>query len=321
LRPSTKSCLNTFGFQATLIESLETLALFGLDSLLETAKSSISPDFCSRLGFVNRKELWERVIASFIGVYLITSDTFFLQNAQSCADRVNRIDSSTKLPLPLIHLKKKHSIGRQWENGTTLIDIFAGVPELSALYKISGITQYFEKLTARFDIDDTSWLFNSSSGEKKSEFDIVGHSSFDEYRDMVARAHAILGPEEIGGKTSTERQSSQSRGRRQHNKEKIEPRALTGEQIRGIRRESDCDEVRKAMNESIAALQSGQGFTGFVTSNLGNVRPDNTQHSSFFGDWLGAAGYALSDNEKYAKRGVFNSRGHLLYVAPDNSTE
>jgi hypothetical protein len=66
LRPLTQRCLSTFGFQATLIESIESLIVLDEIELLQTALDSIGYSFCGRLSTVHRKELWERVVCDGI---------------------------------------------------------------------------------------------------------------------------------------------------------------------------------------------------------------------------------------------------------------
>ena len=142
LRTEGGECLDTFGFQSTLIESVETLKLLGMEELAAKAINKIKSSFrCRELGWVNKHELWSRCIAALIGSYLVTAEPFFLNEAEVCVDRAIRAGSE----IAFLNMKTGKVKPRMWIGSANAGDAAAGLPELVALYKITGNRKYYSE--------------------------------------------------------------------------------------------------------------------------------------------------------------------------------
>jgi hypothetical protein len=148
VNPLDGSCSETYGFQATLLESIETLRLLRLDSLFNHTLSILKSNFsCERLGFVNRYELWSRAIGSLIGSYFLTGDHFFIDSAEKCASLALVPDRAFKFKSAFVNLKTGNVKRRIWQNGTSLREIGTGLPELLSLYEITSNRTYLWEFT------------------------------------------------------------------------------------------------------------------------------------------------------------------------------
>jgi hypothetical protein len=146
VNPHDASCHSSYGFHATLLESIETLRLLRLDSLLNRSIAFLARNFsCGSLGWVNRHEFWTRAVGSLIGSFLLTGDRFFLDAAEDCASAVIRSDFSHKFPPVFVNLRSGAVKRRIWCNGTALREVGAGLPELLALFEITGNRTYWRR--------------------------------------------------------------------------------------------------------------------------------------------------------------------------------
>ena len=140
--PRAEKC--AYSIQSTLLESIETLKMLGLDDLFNKSVEAVKRDFrCRNLGWVNRHELWSRVIGSLIGSYFVTHDYFFLEQAEECASLSLRCEGINKLPSGFVNLKNQTRKPLIWTNGTALSDVGGGLPELLALYHLTGNRTYY----------------------------------------------------------------------------------------------------------------------------------------------------------------------------------
>jgi len=145
IMPISGRCIDSFGFHATIVESLETLFLLGMKEEYQTAVEFLYANLkCDRIEWVNRREFFSRFIGSLIGTYLLSSDSFFLNIAERCAQVSMRIDSLTKYPRPYHNIRNGSSKERMWINGTALQDISPGMPELMSLYHITNNAIYMD---------------------------------------------------------------------------------------------------------------------------------------------------------------------------------
>jgi hypothetical protein len=143
--PLSGSCRATYGFHATLLESLELLRLLELDDLLATATTFLQKTFsCASLGWVRRSELWVRAVGSLLGAFLLTGEGFFLEAAECCAGRLIVLERRTRFPSALVSPRDFLISGGMWWNGTSLSEIGAGLPELRALYEVTGNVTYHQ---------------------------------------------------------------------------------------------------------------------------------------------------------------------------------
>ena len=147
-RPNTGKCLDSYGFNATIIESVETLYLLQQYDLYEHAYNFIKENFsCHNIGWVNRREMFSRLVSSFIGSYLLTGDKMFLHNAEECTNLAIAIDDKFKYPKPYHNYINNSYKKRMWINGTALQDVSPGLPEIVALYHITENPVYLNYYT------------------------------------------------------------------------------------------------------------------------------------------------------------------------------
>lgn len=141
-RPMSNTCLSSYGFSATLLESVETLYILGMVEEYQQARDLIRDNFsCSNLGWVNRRELFSRGVGSLIGSYLITREKVFLQKASECTDRILSFNKEEMIP-PFINIAKNMTRMRRWTKGTSIIEIASGLPELIALHILTNDDRY-----------------------------------------------------------------------------------------------------------------------------------------------------------------------------------
>lgn len=141
-RPASGTCLSSYGFSATLLESVETLYILGMTEDYEKAKQLIRDNFtCSNLEWVNRRELFSRGIGALIGSYLVTRESLFLKKACECADLVLAMNSKNEIA-PFINIAKNATRMRKWTRGTSIIEFTSGLPELVALYILTDDIKY-----------------------------------------------------------------------------------------------------------------------------------------------------------------------------------
>lgn len=144
IRPSTSQCIQNFGFQSTIFESLESLFLLNLSKSYKMANEMVLNHFKkdNHDKFLVRSELFNRVAASLIGAYLLSKDKSLLNMTEQLIDSIMFIDSKSFFPYPIINFNLKKGFDRSWENGTSIIDIVSGLPEILSLYEITKKIKY-----------------------------------------------------------------------------------------------------------------------------------------------------------------------------------
>ena len=295
VRPLTGECLNSFGFKATLVESIETIAYFNDTDKLKSVRSELGKKFCDSLGIVNRKDVWERVVASFIGGYLLTNQSYFLNEARHCADKIIRIDHKTSLPYVIIDMKNE--MGRNsWENGTTLIDAIAGIPEMAALYRIDGNETYMTRILQTMTmIQDLMWLYDPITGKNKTSVRLNNSEMLTDVHETLEIAHEIVSHQSL--------EAVLSATSAYHSK---------NDSLRRLIKDSKCQDV---IDGSVRVIEKGStGFVGFVTSNRGNKYRDNRQSSAFIGEIVSACAICLLSSITFRMSSVLNQHGHLLFL-------
>jgi hypothetical protein len=308
LRLNPISCLSTYGFRATLVEALEALILFEENQALESMQKLIHKLYCDGLGVVSRRDLWERVVASFIGSYLITYHDKYLEAAQKCADIILEIDAKSALPYPLLNVRKRTGYERPWENGTIISDIFAGAPELVALYRITKEDRYgkaVDKLAGK--LADEYVFYNSSTGKNASSVKLTseGWNAFTDFGQLVSLTSEIADLPNV--KKFAKLATPVVR-----NNDGVSVKVDVNELVKEMRELKNQD-VMKMLAYLIEHAREGPGFSGVVKTNLGAERKTEVQPSSFIGGWLSIGGYCRS-NRIGLKQGVFNGNGHLLFA-------
>ena len=297
LRPITGECLGTFGFRATLVESLESLILFGDEERVTLVKKRLGNKFCDTIGVSNRQELWERVVASFLGGYLLTNQRYFLEEARYCARKIARIDSQASLPYRMIDMKAEVGVARSWENGTTLIDVIAGIPEMAALYVIDNDPLYLSTITKTLSLlNGIAWLYDPVTGKNKTSVQVNDRAILAHLHQLAEAANSI---EPLPGLQTLLDATRNFKSQ---------------DSWQTLVKEGKCGDVLANATNFIEKSRTGNGFTGFVTSNLGREYKDNIQHASFIGECISACGLCLLEDGKLRTNSVINSRGHIIYI-------
>jgi hypothetical protein len=136
-RPISKTCTSSFGFSATVFESLAPLFILGLAPEFGKAVTFIRDRFkCAELEWVNRREFFSRCIGSLIGCFVVTGDDFFLNKASEFADQILTFDRKNSIPA-FVNFRNQSSRTPGWLNGTTIIDIISGLPEILAMHSLT----------------------------------------------------------------------------------------------------------------------------------------------------------------------------------------
>ena len=175
--PRQKTCKKTYGFHASLLESIETLYLLNLKEEYQKALNFVTNDFnCSKLQWVNRHEFWSRGVGSLIGSYTVTGNKIFLKHAEECVDLMLSVDETdTSEAYSFVNLQTQEGKKRSWQVGNAISDITAGLPELAALYRITKNSKYedaIENIYTKIPITDSRiGQFYDKEGKKLLSFD------------------------------------------------------------------------------------------------------------------------------------------------------
>ena len=311
-------CLDTFGFQSTLIESVETLKLLGMEELAGQAVNQIKASFrCRELGWVNRHELWSRCIAALIGSYLVTGEPLFLNEAEVCADGAIRAGSESAF----VNMKTGEARPKMWIGAADAGDAAAGLPELVALYKITGKEKYYSEyrrmitklprdvqpsaLTLTFyrNLATVVELCNCPFARAlldKHQHDFDG-TPWPSYFVMLDAASHFPNLSSL----SDAALASYSKDCSQRMSLEFDGSALIG-LLRQAPNASST--IQNCINQSLR-LRRQYGFTGTA---LGSFT--GTQHTAFLSEWLKIAALLNPALQPLAESSVFNEHSHILHL-------
>jgi len=136
-------CIDRHGIVLTAVESLETLYLLNQKDLYQKARTTVLEELkISKIGWVNRHELWTRVVGSLIGTFLLTKDNELLTRASEIADSLISLSGRNNKFANFVNLKKMQAKKSSWQIGLSLSDYFSGIPELIALFKLTQNPKY-----------------------------------------------------------------------------------------------------------------------------------------------------------------------------------
>lgn len=217
IRPITNQCLQNFGFQSTVFESLEPLYILNLAKSFNVAKEIVLKYFKKseghRIVFKNsnliRSELYDRAVASLIGIFLISQDQSFLSAAKQLVSSIMQVDSKSYFPYSIINLEKQQGFERDWENGTSISDIVSGLPEILSLYKITKedkylnfVTDLLEKLrksNSQLNGHEMFAFYNSEDGQNRTSyfFNERNANYFREFYESLLRSYYLIDLKEI----------------------------------------------------------------------------------------------------------------------------
>eukprot|EP00736_Rhodelphis_marinus_P012554 Rmarinus@m.3840 len=193
LRPVSKSHVDWLALGLTIIDSLDTLLIMGLDDEFERAREWVytSANF-DRSVEVSVFETNIRVVGGFLTAYEQTGDRLFLEKAQDVADRLcNAFNTPTGIPHAAVNLKTGVSHNAKWTGGGSILSEVGTMQlEFRQLSKHTGNPKYQDMvdkishhLSSILPADGLAPLYvNPSSGQwssKQISFGALGDSYYE----------------------------------------------------------------------------------------------------------------------------------------------
>lgn len=331
IKPISGECTNINGFSATIIESLESLYLLGLKKEYKNAvKYLLNND--KPIGKVNRRDFFTKYIGSLIGASLLTGDESLLSLANKYALKIIKIDSTNKLPKAFINFHSMKSSEHVWENGTSIADIVAGIPEMLALYKLTKEKKYVHHVESILKvIKDKSYIFyNSSSGQNQSDVHIQSNL-FDDYSSILSLGYSIhpmgilsevlKNPIDLTKKNKGLRKYDEIKPKDNQRPYQFDKNITQNafnfksaflRKLFNDSKEND-QEMESLINESLFVLNAQYGYHSIISSSSGRVFNEDRQPSSFISEWISLGGHLVRNYSlESRKKLIFNERGHLL---------
>jgi mannosyl-oligosaccharide alpha-1,2-mannosidase len=145
LKPITKSSDNWFGVGLTILDSLDTLIIMGLEKEyqdgLEWVKGSLSFD---NYKDVNCFEMTIRALAGLLSAYHFTSEPTLLVKASDVGERlIHCFDTPTNLvPFSDVNLKSKNPKTPTWAPESSLSEVTTVQVEFRDLAALTGVEKY-----------------------------------------------------------------------------------------------------------------------------------------------------------------------------------
>ncbi|XP_027773700.1 mannosyl-oligosaccharide 1,2-alpha-mannosidase MNS1-like isoform X3 [Solanum pennellii] len=149
LQPQTKNGVDSFGgLGATLIDSLDTLYIMGLDEQFQRAREWVanSLDFNKNYD-ASVFETTIRVVGGLLSAYDLSGDRLFLEKAQDIADRLLPAwNTPTGIPYNIINLSHGNPHNHGWTAGHSILaDSASEQLEFIALSQRTGDPKYQQK--------------------------------------------------------------------------------------------------------------------------------------------------------------------------------
>lgn len=150
LQPQTKNGVNSFGgLGATMIDSLDTLYIMGLDEQFQRAREWVATSLDFNKDYdASVFETTIRVVGGLLSAYDLSNDKIFLEKARDIADRLLPAwESSSGIPYNVINLAHggPHSPG--WTGGDSILaDSGTEQLEFIALSQRTGDPKYQQKV-------------------------------------------------------------------------------------------------------------------------------------------------------------------------------
>mgnify|MGYP006142595269 FL=1 len=146
--PIKKRGINTFGGKGlTIIDSLDTLYLMGLDTEFKSAKHFVVNEFHFH-GRINVFENNIRVLGGLLSAYSLTNDRIFLEKAILVGEQLLKA-FRRRIPCAVIHTDRPTSCEMQkWAHGAVNAEVGTLSVEFAALSKFSGDSRWQDKIDA-----------------------------------------------------------------------------------------------------------------------------------------------------------------------------
>ncbi|XP_060676459.1 mannosyl-oligosaccharide 1,2-alpha-mannosidase MNS2 isoform X3 [Ziziphus jujuba] len=155
LQPQTRNGMNTFGgLGATLIDSLDTLYIMGLDEQFQRAREwvanslNFNKDYEASVFETTISSVDSRVIGGLISAYDLSGDEIFLEKARDIADRLLPAwDTPSGIPYNLINLANGNAHNHMWTGGNSILaDAASEQLEFIALSQRTNDFKYQQKV-------------------------------------------------------------------------------------------------------------------------------------------------------------------------------
>ncbi|XP_078170731.1 alpha-mannosidase 1 [Carex rostrata] len=150
LQPQTKNGVNSFGgLGATLIDSLDTLYIMGLEDEFRKARDWVANSLDFNKDYeASVFETTIRVVGGLLSTYDLSGDKIFLDKAKDIADRLLPAwDTSSGIPFNRINLMHGRPHNQGWTNGDSILaDSGTEQLEFIALSQRTGDPKYQEKV-------------------------------------------------------------------------------------------------------------------------------------------------------------------------------
>lgn len=149
LQPQTKNGINSFGgLGATLIDSLDTLYIMGLDEQFQRAREWVANSLDFNKDYdASVFETTIRVVGGLLSAYDLSNDKMFLEKARDIADRLLPAwDTASGVPYNIINLAHGSPHNPGWTGGdSVLADSGTEQVEFIALSQRTGDPKYQQK--------------------------------------------------------------------------------------------------------------------------------------------------------------------------------
>uniref|UniRef100_A0A1A9WIR3 alpha-1,2-Mannosidase n=1 Tax=Glossina brevipalpis TaxID=37001 RepID=A0A1A9WIR3_9MUSC len=148
-RGHTDSVFGTSKLGATIIDSLDTLYIMGLETEYKEGRNWIKREFNFDT-VIRELSVFEtniRLVGGFLTMYAFTGDSIYKEKAQSVVDKLlPAFNTSTGIPHSLVNPKTGESWNYGWASGSILAEIGSLHLEFSYLSDITGNPLYREKV-------------------------------------------------------------------------------------------------------------------------------------------------------------------------------
>ncbi|XP_051147921.1 mannosyl-oligosaccharide 1,2-alpha-mannosidase MNS1 [Andrographis paniculata] len=150
LQPQTRNGVDSFGgLGATLIDSLDTLYIMGLEEQFQRAREWVSHSLDFNKNYeASVFETTIRVVGGLLSAYDLSGDTLFLEKAKDIADRLLPAwDTPSGIPYNIINLSNRNPHNPGWTGGDSILaDSGTEQLEFIALSQRTGDSKYQEKV-------------------------------------------------------------------------------------------------------------------------------------------------------------------------------
>ncbi|XP_077238446.1 mannosyl-oligosaccharide 1,2-alpha-mannosidase MNS1-like [Tasmannia lanceolata] len=150
LQPQTKNGANSFGgLGATLVDSLDTLYIMGLDEEFQKAREWVANSLDFNKDYdASVFETTIRVVGGLLSAYDLSGDNVFLEKAKDIADRLLPAwNTASGIPYNRINLANGHAHNPGWTQGDSILaDSGTEQLEFIALSQRTGDPKYQEKV-------------------------------------------------------------------------------------------------------------------------------------------------------------------------------